>query len=214
MSAKRCNVAVLASGTGSNFRAIAEASSRGEIPARVACLITDNPQAPVIELARSYGVAARIIEPPTAKAGLPFETENAIVSACRDHDVDLVALAGFMRILKGPLLEEYDGRIMNIHPSLLPSFKGLHAVRQALEYGVKVVGCTVHFVDRTVDGGAIIVQAAVPVDEDDNEDTLLEKVHVEEHRIYVRAIGLFAEGRLQRQDRRVRIIDEIPQSDS
>jgi phosphoribosylglycinamide formyltransferase-1 len=209
LSAKRCNVAVLASGTGSNFRAIVEASSRNEIPARVSCLITDNPEAPAINLARSYDVEACAIVPPTTKARLPVETEEEIVRVCKERDVDLIALAGFMRILNGPLLDEYDGRIMNIHPSLLPSFKGLHAVGQALEYGVKVAGCTVHFVDKTVDGGAIIVQAAVTVDETDTEDTLLDKIHAEEHRIYPQAIALFAAGRLQRENRRVKIMDGL-----
>lgn len=213
LSAKRCNVAVLASGTGSNFRAIAEASSRGEIPARVMCLISDNSDAPAIELARSLGIPVEIIVPPTAKAGLPAETENAIVSVCKAHEIDLIALAGYMRILKGPLLDAYDGRIMNIHPSLLPSFKGLHAVRQALDYGVKVTGCTVHFVDRTIDGGAIIAQSAIPIGEDDSEETLLAKMHAEEHRLYVQAVALFAVGRLQRENRRTRIVDDIPQKD-
>ncbi len=207
MKIKRCRVAVLASGTGSNFGAIAKACQRDEIPATMVCLISDKPDAPALDLARSYGVEARVIEPPTKKAGLPFETENEIVIVCKSLDVDLIALAGFMRILKGPLLDEYEGRIMNIHPSLLPSFKGLHGVRQALDYGVKVAGCTVHFVERDVDGGAIIQQAALPVEESDTEDSFLQKVHKEEHRIYIRAIKLFAEGRLRREGRRVRILD-------
>ena len=207
LSEKRCRVAVLASGKGSNFAAMAEACRRDEIPARVVCLITDNPDAPALELARSYDIEAHTFEPPTKKPGLPAETENKIVALCRGLEVDLVALAGFMRILKGPLLTEYEGRIMNIHPSLLPSFKGLHAARQALEYGVTVAGCTVHFVDRSVDGGVIIVQAAVPVDGDDTEDTLLEKIHRQEHRIYVNAVKLFAEGQLRIDGRRVKIVD-------
>ena len=207
MNAKHCRVAVLASGTGSNFGAIAKACQGGEIPATVACLISDNPDAPALELARSYGVEARVIEPPTKKASLPVETENEIVDTCKSFDVDLIALAGFMRILKGPLLDEYQGRIMNVHPSLLPSFKGLHGVRQALDYGVKIAGCSVHFVDREVDGGAIIQQAALPVEENDTEESYLDKLHKEEHRIYVRAVGLFAEGRLRQEGRRVRILD-------
>ena len=154
LSEKRCRVVVMASGTGSNFGAIAEACRNGNIPASVAGVITDNPDAGVLELARSYDVEARVIEPPTKKAGLPAETENDIVAVCRELQADLIALAGFMRILKGSLLDTYEGRIMNIHPSLLPSFKGLDGVGQALEYGAKVVGCTVHFVDRSVDGGA------------------------------------------------------------
>ena len=208
MNVKRCRVAVLASGTGSNFGAIAKACQREEMPAAVACLISDKPGAPAIDLARSYGVEARVVEPPTKKASLPPETENEIVNVCRTLDVDLIALAGFMRILKGPLLDAYVGRIMNVHPSLLPSFKGLHGVRQAIDYGVKIAGCSVHFVDREVDGGAIIQQAALPVEESDTEESFLEKLHKEAHRIYVQAVKLFAEGRLRQEGRRVRILDK------
>jgi phosphoribosylglycinamide formyltransferase-1 len=200
----------MASGTGSNFKAIAEACQRGELPARVVCLITDKPDAPALELARALGIEAHTIEPPTRKAGLPAETEDEIVAVCKGLNVGLIALAGYMRILKGPLLTEYEGRIMNIHPSLLPSFKGLHAVQQGLDYGVKVVGCTVHFVDRSIDGGAIILQAAVPVEGSDTEENVLNKVHKEEHRIYVDAVRLFAEGRLRVDGRQVKIIDPIP----
>jgi phosphoribosylglycinamide formyltransferase-1 len=124
---------------------------------------------------------------------------------CTDCDVDLVALAGFMRILKGPLLERFENRIMNIHPALLPSFPGLHSARQALEYGVKLSGCTVHFVDRSIDGGAIILQSVVPVEDEDDEDSLIGRIHVEEHKTYVRAIELFALGRLKVEGRRVKI---------
>ena len=208
MNVKRCRVAVLASGTGSNFGAIAKACQREEIPASVACLISDKPEAPALDLARACGVEARVIEPPTKKASLPPETENEIVNVCRSLDVDLIALAGFMRILKGPLLDAYVGRIMNVHPSLLPSFKGLHSVRQAIDYGVKIAGCSVHFVDREVDGGAIIQQAALPVEESDTEESFLQKLHKEEHRIYVLAVKLFAEGRLRQEGRRVRILDK------
>jgi phosphoribosylglycinamide formyltransferase-1 len=200
----------LASGTGSNFGAIAKACQREEIPAVAVCLISDKPDAPALDLARSYGVEARVIEPPTNKARLPAETENEIVNVCKSHDIDLIALAGFMRILTGPLLDAYEGRIMNIHPSLLPSFKGLHGVRQALDYGCKVAGCTVHFVERDVDGGAIIQQAALPVEESDTEESFLQKVHKEEHRIYVRSVKLFAQGRLRHDGRRVRILDREP----
>lgn len=207
MNVKRCRVAVLASGTGSNFGAIAEACQRDEFPATAACLISDKPEAPALDLARSYGVEACVIEPPTKKASLPPETEHEIVKVCRSLDVDLIALAGFMRILKGPILDAYEGRIMNVHPSLLPSFKGLHGVRQAIDYGVKIAGCSVHFVDREVDGGAIIQQAALPVEESDTEESFLQKLHTEEHRIYVEAVRLFAEGRLRQEGRRVRILD-------
>ncbi|MDH3214971.1 MAG: phosphoribosylglycinamide formyltransferase [Candidatus Krumholzibacteria bacterium] len=205
MKKKSCNIAVMASGTGTNFVAIAEACHRGDIAARVVCLISDRPQAPALQRARSLGIATHLIELPS-KPGLPSDAEQELVMFCRSREVDLIALAGFMRILKGPLLTEFEGRIMNIHPSLLPSFKGLRGIGQALDYGVKVTGCSVHFVDRSVDGGAIITQAAVPIAEDDTEDTLAEKIHKEEHRIYVQAIGLFAQGRLRREGRRTRIL--------
>lgn len=204
MSDTPCNVAVMASGTGTNFTAIAEACRKGKIQARVVCLVCDNPDAPALERARSFGIKTHILQLPK-KAGLPPEAEHEIIELCRSLNVDLIALAGFMRILKGPLLTEFEGRIMNIHPSLLPSFKGLRGIGQALEYGVKVAGCTVHFVDRSVDGGAIILQSAVPVEEDDTEDTLATKIHEQEHRIYVDAVGLFAQGRLAIEGRRVRI---------
>ncbi|MFQ5512191.1 MAG: phosphoribosylglycinamide formyltransferase [Candidatus Krumholzibacteriia bacterium] len=207
MTQERCNVAVLASGTGTNFQAIVEACRPDDRPARVVCLITDNAEAGALEIARRFDVASHVVDPCTNKARLPEAAEERIVSLCEEHSADLVALAGFMRILAGPLLSRFEGRIMNVHPSLLPSFKGLHGARQALEYGVKVAGCTVHFVDRSVDGGAIILQAPVGVDDDDDEESLLKKIHEMEHRIYVRAIELFAEGRLRVNDRRVVVTD-------
>lgn len=205
MNKSPCNVAVLASGRGSNFEAIAEACSRGGFPARVVCLVTDNPDAPAVEIARRLGVPSHVVEPGTRKARLTSEVETEIASICSRHEADLVTLAGFMRILSGPLLERYEGRIMNIHPSLLPSFKGLDAARQAIDYGVKVAGCTVHFVDRSVDGGAIILQAAVPVEDDDDAESLHRRIQEQEHRTYVRAIELFARKRLEVRGRRVRI---------
>jgi phosphoribosylglycinamide formyltransferase-1 len=147
------------------------------------------------------------VVPVTAKKGrLPAEAEEEMADLCVGHNVDLVVLAGFMRILKTALLDIFENRIMNIHPSLLPSFKGLHSARQALEYGVKITGCTVHFVDRSIDGGTIILQTPVVIDDDDTEDTLLEKIHPQEHQTYIRAVRLFAEGRLENDGRRVKII--------
>jgi len=197
-------VAVLASGSGTNFRAIARACQRDDFPARVACLITDNPEAGALEIARSFEIPAHIVDVNAKRGRLPADAEAKIVALCREHAVDLVVLAGFMRIIKSGLLEPFAGRIMNIHPSLLPSFKGLHAVRQALDYGAKVTGCTVHFVDDSIDGGPIIVQAGVAIDDTDDEARLLEKVHAQEHVLYPRAIELFAMGRLSIEGRRVR----------
>lgn len=209
MSGKLCNVAVLASGTGTNLKAIAGACRDGRIAAKVVCLISDVAGAGAHDIAGSFGIPSHTIDVRSKKAGLLPEVETDIITVCRRYEVDLIALAGFMRILKGPLLDAFEGRIMNIHPSLLPSFKGLHAVSQALEYGAKVTGCTVHFVDRSIDGGAIVLQAAVPIDENDTEESLLQKVHAEEYRTYVEAIDLFARDRLRVEGRRVRIIDPV-----
>jgi phosphoribosylglycinamide formyltransferase-1 len=206
LSQKKCKVGVLASGTGSNFRAMCEACRRDDYPAKMVCLVTDNPDAGAMRVAADYGIPGFVVPVSVGKGRLPLETEEEMARICVEHGVELIALAGFMRILKGPLLDRFDKRIMNIHPALLPSFPGLHSARQAVEYGVKVSGCTVHFVDRTIDGGAIIVQAVVPVEDDDDEDSLINRIHVEEHKSYVRAIELFAEGRLRLEGRRVKIL--------
>jgi len=203
MNGKRCRVAVLASGTGTNFKAIAGTCRKEDFPAEVACLLTDNPDAGAIAIAKDYRIPYHIIEAGKKRGHLPEGAEEQIVETCRRYDVELVALAGFMRILRGTLLDAYEGRILNIHPSLLPSFKGLHAQRQAFDYGVKVAGCTVHFVDRSVDGGPIIIQAAVPVLENDTADTLAARILEQEHRIYADAIRLFATKQLRIEGRRV-----------
>ena len=206
MSAKKCKVGVLASGRGSNFKAIVEASRREGYPAEVVCLVTDNPEAGAIEFAREFAIPAFTVPVTATKGRLPEEAETEMARICVERGVDLIALAGFMRILKGPLFAAFENRIMNIHPALLPSFPGLHSARQAVDYGVKVSGCTVHFVDRSIDAGPIILQATVPVEDDDDEDTLINRIHVEEHKTYVRAIELFALGRLKIEGRRVKIL--------
>ena len=207
MNSARKNLAVLASGTGSNFRAIAAACRGDDFPARVVCLITDNPEAGAITIAEEYGIAVFTVTPGKKRGHLPEASEQEIVSICRRHQVDLITLAGFMRIIKAPLLDAFPGRILNIHPSLLPSFKGLHAQKQAFDYGVKVAGCSVHFVDSSVDGGSIIIQSAVPVREDDDADSLAARILEQEHRIYPEAIKLFATGRLRIENRRTTILD-------
>jgi phosphoribosylglycinamide formyltransferase-1 len=206
LSEKKCNVGVLASGRGSNFQAICEACRREDYPARTVCLVTDNPEAGALGIAADYGVPGFVVPVTAGKGRLPAEAEEEMAGICVEHGVDLIALAGFMRILKGPFLDRFGGAIMNIHPALLPSFPGLHSSRQAVDYGVKISGCTVHFVDRTIDGGAIILQSAVPVYDDDDEDSLINRIHVEEHKSYVRAIELFARGRLKIEGRRVRVL--------
>lgn len=171
----------------------------------VACLITDHADCRAVDVARDFDIPWHAVEPGTKRGRLADGEEERIVELCHGAGVDLVFLAGFMRILRGPLLEGYAGRILNIHPSLLPSFKGLHGPRQALEYGVRIAGCTVHFVDATVDGGPIVLQAAVPVLDDDDEDSLAARILEQEHRLVTEAIELVATGRLEIDGRRVRV---------
>jgi phosphoribosylglycinamide formyltransferase-1 len=196
-------VGVLASGRGSNFRALAETAARGRMPAAVVVLVTDRPGAAALAIAQELGVEAVVLEPrlhPSRDAH-----EKAVVAALEERRVGLVCLAGYMRLLSGAFVGHFGGRLLNIHPSLLPAFPGLHPHRQALEHGVKVSGATVHFVDEGVDTGPIVLQAAVPVLADDTEDTLSDRILVEEHRIYPEAVRLFAEGRLEIRGRRVHI---------
>ncbi|MDQ7793591.1 MAG: phosphoribosylglycinamide formyltransferase [bacterium] len=196
------NLGVLASGRGTNLLAILAAAAGGEIPARVRVVISDRAGAPALELARSRGIPAFFLDPgPAGKAAF----ESRVVSRLEEHGVDLVCLAGFMRVVGRTLLDRYAGRILNIHPSLLPAFPGLDAQRQAWEYGVKVAGCTVHFVDRGVDAGPIILQRAVTVSEGDTPETLGARILEEEHRAYPEAIRLFAEKRLVLEGRRVKV---------
>jgi phosphoribosylglycinamide formyltransferase-1 len=199
--AERLRVGVLASGRGSNFEAILRAVEASRLPVTVAVLVSDRAGARALDIAREHGVEALVIDPreqPDREAH-----DKAVVAALAERRVGLVCLAGYMRLL-GPLfVRRFAGRILNIHPALLPAFPGLHAQRQALEHGVKVSGATVHFVDEGVDTGPIVLQAAVPVREDDTEETLSARILAEEHRIYPEAIRLFAEGRLEIRGRRI-----------
>jgi phosphoribosylglycinamide formyltransferase-1 len=199
----RLRIGVLASGRGSNFGAIVRSVESGFVPATVAVLVTDRADAPALRLAREHRVEAVCVDPrehPGREAH-----EKQVIALLDERAVGLVCLAGYMRILSGSFVKHFEGRLLNIHPSLLPAFPGLHAQRQALRYGVKVTGATVHFVDEGVDTGPIVLQAAVPVGADDTEETLAERILAEEHRIYPEAIRLFAEGRLHVEERRVQI---------
>lgn len=196
-------MAVLASGRGSNFQALAERCRDPKFSCTVACLVTDNRSAGAVSVAESFGVPVHVIDAGARRGRLQPGAEAEIARRCREAGADLVLLAGFMRILEGELLSHFAGRVINVHPSLLPSFRGLNAQRQALEYGVRLAGCTVHFVDASVDGGPIILQAAVPVRDDDDVESLRARILAEEHRIVVRAVDLFASGRLRVQGRRV-----------
>jgi phosphoribosylglycinamide formyltransferase-1 len=204
----RIRIGVLASGRGSNLQAIMDSVRQGRLDADVAVVVSDVADAVALTRARSAGIEARFIDPGPKRAHLTKESEHEIIDVLEECRVDLIALAGFMRILGPPFIRHFSGRIMNIHPSLLPSFPGLRVQKKALEYGVKYSGCTVHFVDEGVDTGPIIIQAAVPVLEGDTEETLSARILKEEHRIYTEAIRLFADGRLRIEGRVVHVLPQ------
>ncbi len=197
-------IAVLASGRGSNFQAVIDAVAAGYIPAVCAGLVTDNPRAYAIERAKAAGIPVTVVD----YAGFPSKAayEEALLDAMRASRADLFILAGYMRILGSSIVHEFSGRMMNIHPALLPAFAGLHAQRQAIEYGVKVAGCTVHLVDEGMDTGPIVIQRCVPVLSDDEESALADRILAEEHQALPLAVKLFCEDRLEVVGRRVRIL--------
>jgi phosphoribosylglycinamide formyltransferase-1 len=196
-------IGVLGSGKGSNFVAIAEAIARGEVPAEVALVASDVETAGILGQARDHGMPAAYIPPGPFRTKLDEAAESAYVAALRKADVNLVVLAGFMRVLKTPLLQAFEGRIINIHPSLLPSFPGLQAWKQAFDYGVKVTGCTVHFVDAGVDSGPIIGQRFVPVLDADTPETLHQRIQKAEHELYPECVAKIANGSIRVEGRRV-----------
>ncbi len=199
-------VGVLASGRGSNLQAILQACGRPGFPARVAVVISDRERAMALERARAAGVEAVWLDPKAFGDREAFD--RSLVRELETRGVGLVCQAGWMRILSPAYVRAFAGRALNIHPSLLPAFPGLHPQRQALEHGAKVAGATVHFVDEGVDTGPIVLQAAVPVEPSDTEETLAARILVQEHRLYPEAVRLFAEGRLQIQGRRVIVLPE------
>jgi len=194
-------IAVLASGRGSNFQAVQDEIEAGKIRARIVLLVSDKKNAPAIERAKLRGIETMYLN----HAEFPDREayDSAIASALKKRQVGLVLLAGFMRVVTAGLIRPFRNRIMNIHPALLPAFPGLHGQRDAIKYGVKLAGCTVHFVDEGVDTGPIIIQAAVPVYDDDTEDTLSARILKCEHRIYPKAVKMFAEGRIDVDGRKV-----------
>ena len=205
-SDRKINVAVLASGSGTNLEAIARAIEEGELSAKIVLVLSDNPGAFALERARRRGIPARVVLLSDYPDRPSYDRE--IVQALEEARADLVALAGYMKLAGPELVRAFSGRIMNIHPALLPSFPGTHGARDALEHGVKVSGVTVHFVDEGLDTGPVIVQEAVPVEEGDDEETLHNRIHQAEYRQYPKAIRLFAEGRLEIDGRTVRVIPE------
>jgi len=194
---------VLGSGKGSNFAAIADAAAAGKIPAEVAIVLSDVENAGILAHSRDRGIPAQFISPGKFRTKLDEEAERAFVGAVQAAKVDLVVLAGFMRVLKGEFLRVFEGRIINIHPSLLPSFPGLEAWKQALDHGVKVTGCTVHFVDAGVDSGAIIGQQTVPVFDRDTPESLIQRIHTAEHELYPKCVAAIARGEISVVGRRV-----------
>ncbi len=200
---KEKNLGVLASGRGSNLQSIMDSCAAGQIPARVAVVISDNSDAYALERARQAGISAIAVN----MSDFPDKAryEQYIIKILQEHEVHLVCLAGYMRLVGSTLLDAFAGRIMNIHPALLPAFPGLHGQEQAWRYGVKYSGCTVHFVDGGMDTGPIILQAVVPVYDHDTSDTLAERILEQEHRIYPEAIRLYCEDKLIIDGRKVRI---------
>lgn len=197
---------ILASGRGSNMQAILQNIHSGKLHATIGVVISDHATAKVLETAAVAGIPAICIERKNFSTKQAFEAE--IVAQLVLHQVDLVVLAGFMRILGKDFISLFSGRLLNIHPSLLPAFPGLHAHEQAIAYGAKVSGCTIHFVDEGVDTGPIIMQQAVSVLPNDTPDTLAERIIKVEHALYSTVIGLYCEGRLQVEGRNVKIIEE------
>ena len=213
MSSGDLRIGVLGSGAGSNCQAILDACSprsergeRGEIPGQVVVVISDVAEALILERARQRQIPAKFVGPSRFKTKLEPELELQIVAELQAAEVGLVALAGYMRVVKAPLLEAFAGRIMNVHPSLLPAFPGLHAWEQALAHGVRLTGCTVHFVDDGVDDGPIILQQPVPVFDGDTPERLQGRIQLAEHRLYPEAIRLFATGKLLVNGRHVKIL--------
>ncbi len=194
---------VLGSGKGSNFVAIADAVAAGKIPAEVAVVLSDVEGAGILSHALERKIPARFVPPGKFRTKLDEEAEREFVKILHEAKVDLIVLAGFMRVLKGDFLRAFEGRIVNIHPSLLPSFPGLEAWKQALDHGVKVTGCTVHFVDAGVDAGPIIAQQTVPVLENDTAESLHSRIHAAEHDLYPKCVAAMARGEISVAGRKV-----------
>ena len=204
-------LAILASGSGTNLQAIIDAVEDGRVPAEIRVVICNRANAKALERAERHQLATELVDHKAFASREAFDEH--VVGILRDKGVELVCLAGFDRLLSPVFIRAFPERILNIHPALLPSFPGLHAQRQALEYGVRIAGCTVHIVDEKTDHGPIVIQAAVPVYSDDSVESVTERILAEEHRIYPEAVCLFAERRIRIEGRRIRIADEEPLAD-
>lgn len=198
------NIAVFASGRGTNFAALIRAVKKGKLQANISLLVCDNSKAAAISRARRAGIKVALVKREDFSTRNDFEQK--IIQHLKENDIGLIVLAGFMRVLGPDLVSCYKDRILNIHPALLPAFKGAHAIKDALDYGVKVTGVSVHFVDEKMDHGPIILQAAVQIKKADTLESLEAKIHKVEHTIYPQAIKLFIEGKLKLEGRKVRII--------
>ena len=202
---ERLKIAVLASGSGSNLQAIIDEIKSGFLPVELALVLSDKPQAYALQRAEAAGVPTKVLLPADFASREDYDAE--LVRLLKASGAEAVALAGYMRLVTPVFLQAFPHRVLNIHPALLPSFPGLHGQRRAFEYGVKVAGCTVHFVDEGMDSGPIILQAPVPVLEDDDADSLAARILEQEHIIYPLALRLLAEGKLLIEGRRVRIAE-------
>ena len=202
-------IGVLGSGSGTNMQSIQDAIDRGELDAKIVCVIADVPDAKILDRARRHGIPADYLDPAPWKTKLEGPAEDRYIEHLKAHGAEVVALAGFMRIVKPKLLAAFPMRVLNIHPALLPAFPGVHSWTQALDYGCKVAGVTVHFVDAGTDSGPIIVQKCVPVLEDDTPESLHARIQVQEHLAFPEALRLLAAGRLSVEGRRVRIAPEV-----
>ena len=196
-------IGALVSGRGSNLQSIIDACEDGRIDGRIVVVVSDVEDAYALKRAHRHGIEAVYHAPGHLKTRLEPEREEALVALLRDRGVDLVCMAGFMRIIHEPLLAAFGGRIMNIHPSLLPAFPGLHVQKAAIDYGAKFSGCTVHFATADFDEGPIVRQAVVPIEDHDTPESLAARILEQEHRIYPEAVQLFIEGRLKMDGRRV-----------
>jgi phosphoribosylglycinamide formyltransferase-1 len=206
MNAKPLAVAVLGSGKGSNCQSLIDAIAEKRLYARIVCVLSDVENAFILERARRHGLPAEFVAAAPFRTKLDGDAEQRYIAILRRYGAELVALAGFMRIIKSGLLRAFPGRIVNIHPSLLPAFPGLEAWKQALAYGVKVTGCTVHLVDTGTDTGPILVQKAVPVLDTDTPETLHARIQEQEHRAYPEALQMIASGRIALDGRRARTV--------
>ncbi|MBN2703718.1 MAG: phosphoribosylglycinamide formyltransferase [Pontiellaceae bacterium] len=201
-------LAIFGSGSGTNCQAIIDAVEAGTLKAEICCVLADVEDAYILERARKHNIPAIYFDCAPFKTKLDGAAEERVLEILKEHDVNFIALAGFMRIVKDGLLNAYEGRMINIHPSLLPSFPGLDSGKQAFDYGAKFTGCTVHYVDAGVDSGAIINQKCVAIEDDDTLDSLMQKIHEQEHIAFPEALRWIAEERLQHDGRRIRLKEQ------